>query len=169
MAYGWAHLVFVERWRLRAVRGLFLGMWRIGDRTYFQLHLQSGDAPAHAIPPVELYLLDAGDFVKEKRLSLFDRASVIVHPVAASIAKTDAREPLFGTRPLPPIGRKVLDPGSLIVGEVLDGDGERNLLIQIGFPVVVGLRDPAVFSSLQVGDWVTFTAESPVQGFILVK
>lgn len=169
MAYGWAHLVFVERWRLSSVQGLLVGMWRVGETTRFHLSPQpiEGTSSGGGLP--DLDLLDVGNLIKEKRLSLYDRVSVIVHPIAVSVEKTDLHERHFAARSQPPSGRKVLDVASPAVGQVLESDGERNVLVHIGLPVVVGIQNPEVSTSLQVGDWLKFTAESPVQGFILAR
>ncbi len=84
MAYNWAQLAFVEKWRRQAVRGVVIGMYRPEDRTYFDLRLHPGEGNVGQLPvPVDLHLIDAGNLIREKRLGLVDRLAVIVRVVAA--------------------------------------------------------------------------------------
>src|SRR5512141_1084378 len=109
MAYNWAQLAFVEKWRLQSVRGQIVGMHRPFDRTLFELRLRPGEGNVGPIPsPLDVHLLDAGDIIREKRIG-FLNASLVVIFVVGRLAASEAQA---GT----PHPKRLLDAGSIFAG-----------------------------------------------------
>ena len=173
MPFDWSALVFVEKYRLRAVRGVIVGAWRVGDRTYFDLRVQAPEwSTSHPASFVDLRLLDVGDILREKRLALLDRAAVVVEPRALALARPDRRERSHVLQPLRqsqriPNSRRVLDLDCLLCGDVEENDGERHLVVNVGFPTIVRVGDASELADYQPGDWVEFTTQLPTRGYVL--
>ncbi len=159
MAYNWAQLAFVEKWRLQAVRGHIVGMHRPADKTFFDLRLRPGEGNVGAIPTsLDLHLQDAGDIIREKRLVLLANAAVVVRVVASSAAPdAEASSP---QRP-----RKPLEAGSSVSG-TLRSIEDDTALVDVGFPVVVQFPEPV--SGLKTGESVRVAVAETPKGFLVV-
>ena len=173
MPFDWSALVFVEKYRLRAVRGVVVGAWRVGDRTYFDLRVTAPEwSTSHPASFADLRLLDAGDMLREKHLALLSRVPVIVEPRALSLARPERQERSYNLLPLRtaqrvPNSRRVLDLDSYVSGDVEENDGERNLVVNVGFETVVRVSDPTELPDYKPGDWVEFTNQLPARGYVL--
>ncbi len=164
MAYSWAQLAFVEKWRLHAVRGQIVGMYRPADRTYFDLRLRPGEEGAASLSvPADLHLVDAGDIIREKRIGLLERATVVVRVVASSVSVA----PQAGTEAAAVRGRRWLEAGSNARGTLLSADGDGGLL-DVGFPVVVQFAEGATAPGLQHGQPLEVTIAETPKGFLVV-
>lgn len=164
MAYSWAQLAFVEKWRLRAVRGQIVGMYRPADRTFFDLRLRPSEGGATSLStPVDIHLVDAGDIIREKRIGLLDRATIVVRVVASSVSTA----PEGGTEPAAVRGRRWLEAGSRAAGTLVSLDGEEGLL-DVGFPVMVQFAAAATGAGLQDGRRLEVTIAETPKGFLVV-
>lgn len=164
MGYNWAQLAFVEKWRLNAVRGPLIGMYRPEDRTFFDIRIRPGEGGSGRLPgPMEVHLVDAGDLIREKRIVLTSTVAVLIRLVASDVSPID-------TAPqAPPAGRghRWLEPNTKVAGTVLRKE-EDTLLLDIGLPVVVQLREGGEALSLQPGTKVeVFISETP-KGFLVM-
>ncbi len=161
MAYNWAQLAFVEKWRLRAVRGVIVGMYRPADKTFFDLRLRPGEGGAASIPaPVELHLQDAGDLIREKRVGLLEKPTVVVRVVASSARPVDPSSTAAATEH----GKRRLEAGSTVSGRLIsldDGEG----VVDIGFPVVVQFQEGA---DLPTETTVEITVGETPKGFLVL-
>ena len=173
MPFDWSALVFVEKYRLRAVRGVVVGAWRVGDRTYFDLRVTAPEwSTSHPASFADLRLLDTGDILREKHVTLLARVPVIVEPRALSLARPDRQERSYNLLPLRtaqrvPNSRRVLDLDSHVSGDVEENDGERHLVVNVGFPTVVRASDPTELADYKPGDWVEFTNQLTARGYVL--
>ncbi len=173
MPFDWSALVFVEKYRLRAVRGVVVGAWRVGDLTYFDLRVTAPEwSTNHPASFADLRLLDAGDILREKRVALLARVPVVVEPRALSLARPERQERSYNLLPLRtaqrvPNSRRVLDLDSYISGDVEENDGERHLVVNVGFETVVRVSDPTELPDYKPGDWVEFTNQLPARGYVL--
>ncbi len=164
MAYNWAQLAFVEKWRLSAVRGPLVGMYRPADRTYFDLRLHPGEGSARSIPGnVEIHLLDAGDIIREKRIALLETRPVIVRVVTAGATTAPGTREGDST---PARGRRWLEPGSRVSGTVLQAEDDT-ALVDVGFPIVVQLPEGQNASAL-TGHRIEFEVSETPKGFLVV-
>ncbi|HEX2988271.1 MAG TPA: hypothetical protein VHS06_08890 [Chloroflexota bacterium] len=164
MAYNWAQLAFVEKWRLSAVRGPLVGMYRPADKTYFDLRLHSSEGGARSIPgTVEIHLIDAGDIIREKRIALLETRPVIVRVVTAGATITPSSKEVGSA---PPRGRRWLEPGSKITGSVLQTEDDT-ALVDVGFPVVVQLPEGQGASAF-TGHKIEFEVSETPRGFLVV-
>lgn len=164
MAYSWAQLAFVEKWRLHAVRGQIVGMYRPADRTFFDLRLRPGEGGAAGLSvPSEIHLTDAGDIIREKRLGLLDRATVVVRVVASSASTT----PEGGTQAAPVRGKRWLEAGSRAGGTLVSVDDDEGLL-DVGFPLVVQFAEGAKVEGAQAGRSFEVTIAETPKGFLVV-
>ncbi len=163
MAYNWAQLAFVEKWRLNAVRGPLIGMYRPEDRTFFDVRLRPGEGGARQLPgPVELHLIDAGDLIREKRIVLTATVTVIVRLVASAVV------PLASPQPSPsPRGRRWLEPGAKIAGTILRKE-EDTLLLDAGIPAVVQLPEAGEGLPLEQGQKIEISVSETPKGFLIV-
>lgn len=167
MAYNWAQLGFVEKWRLEAVRGQVVGMYRPENATFFDLRLRPGEGGAGHLPGiVDVHLLDPGDIIREKRVNLLARLPVVVRVVASAAAlagsSSDARPPVQGRGR----SRRWLEWGSRASGKLLRLD-EDGALLDVGFPVVARLPEDAAAPALQPGSLVEITIAETPKGFIV--
>jgi hypothetical protein len=173
MPLDWSALVFVEKYRLRAVRGVVVGAWRVGERTYFDLRVTAPEwSTSHPASFADLRLLDAGDVLREKHVALLSRIPVIVEPRALSIARAERQERSYSLQPLRtaqriPNARRVLDLDSYVCGDVEENDGERHIVVNVGFSAVVRASDPTELAEFKPGDWVEFANQLPARGFVL--
>ncbi len=173
MPFDWSALVFVEKYRLRAVRGVVVGAWRVGERTYFDLRVTAPEwSTSHPASFADLRLLDAGDILREKHVALLSRVPVLVEPRALSLARPERQERSYNLLPLRtaqrvPNSRRVLDLDSYISGDVEENDGERHLVVNVGFSTVVRVSDPTEAADYKPGDWVEFTNQLPARGYVL--
>ena len=164
MAYNWAQLAFVEKWRLRAVRGQIIGMYRPADRTYFDLRLRPAEGGVGSVSAAfELHLVDAGDIIREKRIGLLERATVVVRVAVSSVAPAPER----GTQPAPAKIKRRLEAGASTSGVLLSLDGDEGLL-DAGFPVVVQLAEGVTLSDSLSGQHVEVTISETPKGFLVV-
>ena len=167
MTYDWGALVFVERWRRNFARGVVFGMRRPADQTTFELRIQPGEwGAALAGGAVEARLLDVGDLVRERRIPLTATVSVVIQVTTPSVARSDRREkgllaPAAG-------GRRVLDDGARLVGEVIEVDGERRALVHVGFPIVVDVTEAGGLAGRGPGDWIEFRVAGTPRGYLIV-
>jgi hypothetical protein len=165
MAYNWAQLGFVERWRTNAVRGQIIGMYRPDDRTLFDLRLRPGEGNVGQIPgPVEVRLVDAGDIIREKRIALLHRAPVILRIVASSI------EPAEGPMALSAAGdsggqRRRLQSGAVARGKVMEVEG-TTAVVNVGMPAVVELAAEPL--DLEPGRMIEFAVAETPKGFFVI-
>ena len=165
MAYGWAQLSFVERWRLNAVRGLVIGMYRPEDRTLFDLRLRPGEGNVGKIDGVvELQLIDAGDIIREKRITLLARTPVVVRVVASDVSPADGA-PALAVESRPGNQRRRLQPGSMVQGTLVDKD-ETTAMVDAGMPIVVELPESA--GAFQASQAIRFTVAEIPKGFFVV-
>jgi hypothetical protein len=163
MAYNWAQLAFVEKWRLNAVRGPVVGMYRPDDRTFFDLRLHPGEGGVGQIPgPTDLHLVDAGNLVREKRVVLMDRLAVVVRVVATLRSATGPSVP----SPESGRSRRRLEPGSRIAGKVVQVEADV-ALVHVGFPVIVALPEGAE-GSLRPDQAVELSLSETPKGFIVL-
>lgn len=157
MAYNWAQLAFVEKWRLQAVRGRIVGMHRPADRTFFDLRLRPGEGNVGAIAStVDVHLVDAGDIIKEKRVVLLDKASVVIR-VVGQLTPPDADVAARTTR--------LLETGAVIAGDLASAEDDIAVL-NIGFPVVVQLPEP--LQNSRSGEALRVVITEPPKGFLVV-
>lgn len=164
MPYNWAQLAFVEKWRLHAVRGHLIGMYRPEDRTFFDLRLRPGEGGVGRIPGVvELHMVDAGDIIREKRLTLTSTVAVVVRVVAAAVSPSPAAPaPASGGR-----GRRWLEPNTTVDGTVHHQE-EDVLLADIGMPVLVQLPDQPLAPAFKPGQAIRITIAETPKGFLVV-
>jgi len=157
MAYNWGQLAFVEKWRLRAIRGPIVGMHRPADKTYFDLRLRPGEGNATGISAtVDLHLLDAGDIIREKRIPFLHHATVVVRIVGRP------------ARPEPqaaPLPRRPLEAGATLSGTLVSLEDDEGL-VDLGFPVVVQFEEPP--EGLSAGDAITISVTEIPKGFLVV-
>lgn len=166
MAYNWAQLAFVEKWRKNAVRGRVVGMYRPEDKTYYDLRLFPGEGGVGQLPgPVDLHLVDAGDLVREKRMGLLDRAAVVIRIIASTPANTASRT--SQSTPGAKRPRRWLEIGATVSGRVLQYD-DGVLLLDIGFPVVVEFTADGEQNLFEEGQAVEFILSQTPQGFFVV-
>jgi hypothetical protein len=164
MAYNWAQLAFVEKWRHSAVRGPLVGMYRPADKTYFDIRLRPGEGSARSLPgTMEIHLQDAGDIIREKRIVLLETRTVIVRVVTAGAAITSVSAE--GDNPSRR-GRRWLEPGSRISGSVLRAEDDTALL-DVGFPVVVQLPEGQNGAAL-TGHRVEIEVSETPKGFLVI-
>jgi hypothetical protein len=165
MAYNWAQLAFVERWRMSAVRGQIIGMYRPEDRTLFDLRLRPGEGNVGQIPgPAEVRLFDAGDIIREKRLPLLHRLPVIVRVVASSARAAEGPVALSGAGEAGGQRRR-LQSGAVARGRVMEVEGTTTL-IDAGMPLVVELTEES--PGLEPGRLVEFTVAEMPKGFFVI-
>lgn len=173
MPFDWSALVFVEKHRLHAARGVVVGAWRVGDRTYFDLRVQAPEwSTSHPATFADLRLLDAGDILREKHFPLLAHVSVIVELRALALARPERQERSFALQPIRaaqriPNTRRVLDVDSYVSGDVEENDGERHLVVNVGFPALVRVSDPSELADYKPGDWVEFTDQVSARGYVL--
>ncbi len=159
MAYNWAQLAFVEKWRLHAVRGHLVGMHRPADKTYFDLRLKSGEGNVGPVSGTfDLRLQDAGDIIVDKRFTLLARVSVVVRAVGR--LGSEEAEAAGG-----PHGRRLLEAGSVVSGALRSVDDDV-VVVDIGFPLIVQLPEPA--ADLTAGATVRIAVSEPPKGFLVV-
>ncbi len=164
MAYNWAQLAFVEKWRLHAVRGPLIGMYRPEDRTYFDLRLRPSEGGVGQIPgPVEIHLLDSGDIIREKRIAFTSTVAVVIRIVASQVT------PVPGKAPAPTGGRarRWLEPNSRVAGTMLQQEGDT-ALVDVGLPVVVQLPEEGGTPGLTPGQGVELTIAETPKGFLVI-
>jgi hypothetical protein len=164
MAYNWAQLAFVEKWRLKAVRGQIVGMSRPGDKTFFDLRIRPGEGGAGALPGlIDLHLQDAGDIIREKRVGLLDRTTVVVRVVATpAVPVAGGSAPVVAAR-----GKRWLEAGSTIRG-TLSALEEDVGLFDAGFPVIVQFEEGAELARLHEGNSTEITISETPKGFLVV-
>ena len=159
MAYNWAQLAFVEKWRLQAVRGLIVGMYRPEDRTYFDLRIRPGEGGAGQLTgSVDLRLQDPGDIILDKRMRLLDRVPVIVR-VVGSLSAFSGQAP-----PAPGKGRRWLERDSTVSGKLVRLEDDT-AVVDVGFPVLVALEGGT--PDLQPGQAVHLAVSEAPKGFIV--
>lgn len=167
MAYNWAQLAFVEKWRLNAVRGPLIGMYRPEDRTFFDVRLRPSEGGAGQMRgPIEIHMVDAGDLIREKRLVLTSAITVVVRLVPSEVAPVDGPGAAFLT---PPTGRprRWLEPDSHVAGTVLRQEDDA-LLLDVGIPVVVQLPEDGERLSIEPGQTVRLTVAETAKGFLVI-
>ncbi len=168
MAYNWAQLAFVEKWRQNAVRGRLVGMYRPDTTTLFDLRLYPGEGGVGRLPgPIELRLVDAGDLIREKRLPLLERLPVVVRVVASAVVANPPDPDPVEEKPPASRSRHWLDAGNTISARVALHDGDT-LLVDAGFPLVVELPAGGCTPAPRPGQSVHFTVSEPPKGFIVV-
>lgn len=173
MGYEWAHLVFIEKWRLHANRGLLVAVRRPFERTYFEVRLPAGGWQLHQPATfVDLLLWDVGEVIAEKRLPFLQPLSVIPRAVVPALSRSDRPEKSFPLQSGPGTprlrqARRLVAPDALIQGQVLESDGDRSLLIDCGFRLVATVQDRESLSGLALNEYVAFTLTTPLQGFLL--
>jgi hypothetical protein len=166
MAYSWAQLGFVERWRMNAVRGQVVGMYRPDDRTLFDLRLRPGEGNVGQIQGVvELRLVDAGDIIRAKRIALLDRMPVIVRVVASSIEPAEGPATLSASGEAAGQQRRRLQAGAVARGQVVEVEG-TTAVVNVGLPVVVEASGAG--AELQPGRSIKFTVEEIPKGFFVI-
>lgn len=164
MAYNWAQLAFVEKWRLEAVRGPVIGMYRPEDKTFFDLRLKPGEGGVGKLAAaVEVHMVDAGDMLREKRIPLTSTVAVVIRVVASSVREVGADV----ESEVPPRGRRWLESGSRVIGTVTRGNDDT-ILLDIGLPVVVQLPEGGVPSHLRPGQRVEVSIAETPKGFLVV-
>lgn len=165
MAYNWAQLSFVERWRLHAVRGQIIGMYRPEDRTLFDLRLRPGEGNVGQIGGrVELRLVDAGDIIREKRIALMAHVPVIVR-VVASVVEAAEGTPSMAVSSPPGKQRSYLEAGTPARGTIEEIEG-TTILLNLGLPAIVEVSETP--AGIQSGQIVQFTVEEAPKGFFVV-
>jgi len=167
VAYNWAQLGFVEKWRLHAVRGHLVGLYRPEDRTFYDLRLDPSEGGARRLAgAVDVHLLDPGDIIREKRLGLLQRVTVILSIVPSSPARASGPE---AVTPAAARGRpqRWLEPGSQVAGTVIQVEGDTALM-DIGIPVLVRLPEGEGGQLFQPDHWVEFTVSETPKGFLVV-
>jgi hypothetical protein len=165
MAYNWAQLAFVEKWRLNAVRGPLIGMYRPEGKTLFDLRLRPGEGGVGPLPgPVEVHLVDAGDLIREKKLPLTSTVAVVIRLVASEIGTADT-----APSQAPPVGRgrRWLEAGTKVTGTVLQGE-EDTLLLDVGMPVLVQLPGGNEGFRPSSGQMVEVLISETPKGFLVV-
>ncbi len=163
MAYNWAQLAFVEKWRLDAVRGPLIGMYRPEDRTFFDIRVRPGEGGVGQIRgPVELHLIDAGDLIREKRVTLTATITVVVRLVASTVVPLSSPQPSTA-----PKGRRWLEPGTKIAGTILRRDDDT-LLLDAGVPVVVQLPETEGSGPLDPGKMIEVSISETPKGFLVM-
>ena len=159
MAYNWAQLAFVEKWRLQAVRGSVVGMHRPADRTFFDLRLRPGEGNVGAIPStMDIHLQDAGDIIREKRVGLLNMASVVIRAVGT--ASNDSEDQIVTGRP-----KRLLEVGSVLSAVLVRIDGDVAQL-DAGFPILVQLPEP--LPDVMLGQTVRVSITESPKGFLVV-
>ncbi len=139
-------------------------MYRPADRTFLDLRLRPGEGGAAGLSsPADLHLVDAGDIIREKRIGLLDRATVVVRVVASSAST--ALE--VGTGPAAVRGRRLLEAGSRVAGTLISLDQDEGLL-DVGFPVVVQFAEGATVEGAQAGKPLEVTIAETPKGFLVV-
>lgn len=158
MAYGWAQLAFVEKWRLSAVRGRLVGMHRPADRTFFDIRLRPGEGNVGTIAgSLDVQLQDAGDIIREKRFGLLDTVSVVIRVVAEQAApRSEAGRP---------VSRQSFLKGEVFQGSLAAAEDDICVL-DVGFPVIVQMPEPG--AGLHVGDQVEVSVAETPKGFLVV-
>ena len=167
VAYNWAQLAFVEKWRLDAVRGPVVGMHRPHDTTFFELRLRPGEGNVGDLQgPVDLRLIDAGNLIREKRIGLLDKVAVVVR-VVASPASAPVNVPKGTFTPATSDSRRGyrLEPGSRVTGRIVRSEGDV-ALVDLGLPVVVQLPEGA--KAPDAGQPFEFSLAEAPKGFIVV-
>ncbi len=161
MGYNWAQLAFVEKWRMKSVRGVLVGMYRPQDTTFFDLRLRPGEGGVGQIPaPVELRLIDAGNLIREKRIGLTDRVAVVVRAVGAAPSEGSGRSAEAER------SRRRLEPGTRVAGTVLEVE-EDVALLDVGWPVVLQIAEGSGLAPVPGGQLEFAVAETP-KGFLVV-
>ncbi len=159
MAYNWAQLAFVEKWRRHAVRGQIVGMHRPADRTFFELRLRPGEGNVSSLhATTDVHLQDAGDIIREKRIGLLEKASVVIRVEASVTTSGDERAGAQHSK-------RLIEPGGVLSGTVVALE-EDIAVLDAGFPVMVQFAEP--ISGVSVGQPLRLSVGGTPKGFLVV-
>jgi len=175
MGYDWEDLLFIERWRLRAARGMLVAArWEDGQMLLtLRLHHEAWH-PARPLTFVDVEAVDTGNILREKPHRMLDHFSVLLRtapPEVGRAARPERSHPLLpaseapvgsGTEHPGRSGRRLVGAGSRLSGIVTEVGDDGTLLVDVGFPVL--LRGARGFG---VADAVSFRLNAPFDGLLL--
>ncbi len=125
---------------------------------------------------IDFRLLDIARKTLQKRVSLHDELSVIIHAATAKLDSGTRNEQTFHTVPKSKGQRishtqRIFESLTPINGKVIDNDGHHMIIVDAGVPVAVSLLEhkPSQTKKIKINSWVMFWPTPPTHGIILGK